>query len=130
MRLPRTTIGRLMVIVGLIATATWAGLAVERTRSNKSRFHIHIQNDGPPYQPLNAFSETPAWVAFWPVYWRTLLGLPWDWRYDCVSGDGPRKIACDHDFPRLNRRDDGGRIVGVDLDLLQAVFDGKPRSRQ
>jgi hypothetical protein len=130
MRMPRTTIRRLMVVVLLIAMATWAGLAAERTRLNKSRAHIHYQNDGMLNKPLENFSETRAWVPFWPVYWRTLLGLPWDWRYECVSGAGHRKVACDHDFPRLNVCDGRGRFVGFDFELLQAVFDGQPRSRR
>ena len=35
MRMPRTTIRRLMVFVLMIGTATWAGLAAERTRSTR-----------------------------------------------------------------------------------------------
>ena len=60
---------------------------------------------------------TPEWVEFWPVYWRTLLGLPWDWRYVCVPGDGHREVACEHDFPKLSV---------PDVELLQAVLDGRP----
>jgi hypothetical protein len=127
--MPKTTIRRLMVIVLLIGTSTWAGLAAARTRSNKSRSHVHYKNEGEPTAPLQNFSQTRAWVPFWPVYWRTLLGLRWDWHYDCISGDGNRKIACEHDFPRLNLRDDQGRIRGVDFELLQAVFKGQPRLR-
>jgi hypothetical protein len=130
MRMPKTTIRRMMVMVLVIGMATWAGVAAERTRTNKSRSHVHFNNEGELGAPLREFSETRAWVPFWPVYWRTLLGLPWDWRYDCVSGDGIREVACDHDFPRLNLRDGRGRIVGVDFELLQAVFNGQPRSRR
>lgn len=130
MRMPRTTIRRLMVIVLLIGMATWAGLAAERTRTNEARAHVHIKDEGASNAPLSDFSETRAWVPFWPVYWRTLLGLPWDWRYDCVSGNPTREVACDHDFPRLNLRDYRGRIMGLDIELLQAVFNGQRRSRR
>ena len=58
------------------------------------------------------FTMTPEWVPFWSVYWRTLLGLHWDWRYHCVPADGRREVACEHDFPRLNLRDDHGIFVG------------------
>jgi hypothetical protein len=130
MRMPKTTIRRLMVIVLLIGIGTWAGVAAERTRSNQLRSHLHYNNEGAPNAPLTDFSQTRAWVPFWPVYWRTLLGLPWDWHYDCVTGHGSREVACDHDFPRLNLRNDHGRIVGVDFELLQGVFNGQPRSRR
>jgi hypothetical protein len=130
MRTPKSTTRRLMVIVLLIGIGTWAGVAAERTRSNKSRAHLHYKNEGAPNAPLTDFSLTRAWVPFWPVYWRTLLGLPWDWHYDCVSGDGSRQVACDHDFPELNIRDAYGRPAGVDFELLQAVFSGQPRSRR
>ncbi len=47
-----------------------------------------------------------------------------------LSGNGSREVACDHDFPQLNHRDDHGRIRGVDFELLQAVFNGQPRSQR
>ena len=130
MQIPKTTIRRLMVLVLVIGMATWAGLAAERTRSNKSRSHVHFNNEGELNAPLRDFSQTRAWVPFWPVYWRTLLGLPWDWHYDCVAGDGIREVACEHDFPRLHLRGDHGRVVGVDFELLQDVFNGQARSRR
>jgi hypothetical protein len=130
MRMPKTTIRRLMVIVLLIGTSIWAGLAATRTRSNKSRAHLHYNNECDLNAPLRDFSQTRAWVPFWPVYWRTLLGLRWDWRYNCVTGDGSREVACDHDFPQLNHRDDHGRIRGVNFELLQAVFTGQPSSQR
>ncbi len=68
MQMPRTTIRRLTVIVLVIGTVTWAGLAAERTRSNKLRSHIHHHNDGASNAPLRDFSQTRAWVPFWPVY--------------------------------------------------------------
>jgi hypothetical protein len=130
MRMPRATTRRLMVIVLVIGTITWAGLAAERTRSNTSRSHIHFHNEGVANEPLNDFSETRAWVPFWPVYWRTFLGLPWDWHYDCVPGEGSREVACEHDFARLILRNGEGTIVGVDFEILQAIFNGQPRSRR
>jgi hypothetical protein len=117
MRPPRTTIRGLMAIVLFIAAASWAGVAAERTRSKREREHIHLHADGVPHEWNGKFSVTPEWVPFWPVYWRTLLGLPWDWGYVCVSRDGHREYACTHDFPKL---------TGKDLDLLKAVFDGRP----
>ena len=75
---------------------------------------------------FRALSETRKWVPFWPVYWRTLLGLPWDWRYDCVPGDGRREVACEHDYPQLFVREDGGKTLGLYFQLLQAVWDGRP----
>ena len=46
MPMPKTTIRRLMALVLVIGTATWAGVAAERTRSNKSRSHVHFNNEG------------------------------------------------------------------------------------
>ena len=117
MRPPRTTIRRLMAIVLFIAAATWAGVAAERTQSNRARFHTHFHANGVPHDWTGEFSMSPEWVPFWPVYWRTLLGLPWDWRYVCVPGDGHREVACEQDFPNLSV---------PDVELLQAVFDGRP----
>jgi hypothetical protein len=117
MRSPRTTIRGLMAIVLFIAAATWVGLAAERTRSNRARFHTHFYANGVPHDWDGEFSMTPEWVPFWPVYWRTLLGLPWDLRYVCVPGDGHREVACEHDFPRLSDQD---------VELLQAIFEGRP----
>jgi hypothetical protein len=117
MRPPRTTIRRLMAIVLFIAVATWAGVAAERTRSNRARFHAHFHANGVPHDWNGEFTVTPEWVGFWPVYWRTLFGLPWDWRYVCVPGDGHREVACEHDFPKLSV---------PEVELLQAVFDGRP----
>src|SRR4051794_37186298 len=77
MRPPRTTIRRLMAAVLFIAAATWAGVAVERTQSNRARFHTHFHANGVPHDWNGEFSMTPEWVPFWPVYWRTLLSLPW-----------------------------------------------------
>ena len=126
MRMPRTTIRRLMAIVFFIAVATWAGVAADRTRSNKARFHTHFHPNGVPHDPNGEFSMTPEWVPFWPVYWRTLLSLPWDWRYVCVPGDGRREVACEHDFPQLFTREDGEKSTSLNFKLLQAVFDGRP----
>jgi hypothetical protein len=111
------TIRRLMMIVLFIAAATWAVLAAERTRSNKARFHTHFHANGVPHDWNGGFDMTPEWVPFWPVYWRTLLGLPWDWRYVCVPGDGDREVACEHDFPKLSDQD---------VELLQTILDGRP----
>jgi hypothetical protein len=129
MRKPRTTIRRLMVIVLLIGLVMWAGLAAERTRSNKARFHCHYQSLGDPNDPQWAFSVTPEWVPFWPVYWRTFLGLHWDWRLCCVSGDGRRDVACEHDFPHIIVHDEAGRFADFDLKRFLAVLDGKQPSR-
>jgi hypothetical protein len=126
MRMPKATIRRLMATVLLIAAATWAGLAAERTRSNKARFHTHFHANGVPHDPEGDFSMTPEWVPFWPVYWRTLLGLRLDWRYVCVPGDGPREVACEHDFPRIFVRDGGGKFVDLNFRLVQAILDGRP----
>jgi hypothetical protein len=126
MKMPRTTIRRLMAIVLLIAAFTWVGLAAERTRSNKARFHTHFHANGVPHDPYGEFSMTPEWVPFWPVYWRTLVGLPWDWRYDCVSRDGRREIACEHDFPRILVSDDRGKRTNVNFEVLQGVWNGGP----
>jgi hypothetical protein len=126
MRMPRTTIRRLMAIMLFIATGTWAGVVAERTRSNKARHHTHFHPNGVPHDLNGEFGMTPKWVPFWPVYWRTLLGLPWDWRYDCVPGDGRREVACEHDFPQLLVREDGEKSTNLNFKLLQAVFDGRP----
>jgi hypothetical protein len=115
-----------MAIVLLIAASTWAGLAAERTRSNKARFHTHFHANGVPNDPEGDFSMTPKWVPFWPVYWRTLLGLKWDWRYVCVPGEGRREVACEHDFPQICVSNDGGKAWDLNFKLLQAVFDGRP----
>ena len=48
MRMPRTTIRHLMVIVLLIAMVTWAGITAQRTLSNKSRFHTHFHDESTP----------------------------------------------------------------------------------
>jgi hypothetical protein len=126
MRMPRATVRRLMAVVLFFAVATWAGVAAERTRANKARHHTHFHANGVPHDPDGEFSMTPEWIPFWPVYWRTLLSLPWDWRYDCVPGDGRREVACEHDFPGLLVRENGGKAHGLNFQLLQAVFDGRP----
>src|SRR4051794_16413221 len=101
MRTPRTTIRHLMAIVLLIAVSTWAGLAAERTRSNKARFHTHFHAYGAPHDPYGEFEMTPEWDPFWPVYWCTLLGLPWNWRYVCIPANGRRDIICEREFPQI-----------------------------
>jgi hypothetical protein len=126
MWMPRTTVRRLMAVVLFIAAATWAGVAAERTWANKARRHTHIQANGVPHDLNGEFTMFRKWVPFWPVYWRTLLGLPWDWRYDCVPGDGRREVACEHDFPHLFVREDGGKTLGLNFQLVQAVWDGRP----
>jgi hypothetical protein len=130
MHKPRTTIRRLMAIVLLIGVGIWAGLAAERTRSNKARFHTHLQSLGDPNDAHWEFSMTPEWVPFWPVYWRTFMGLPWDWRLECVSGEGRREVACEHDFPRIFVHDQSGRSAGLDIEILQAVLEGQPPSQR
>src|SRR4051812_33858263 len=126
MRTPRTTIRHLMAIVLLIAASTWAGLAAERTRSNKARFHTHFHANGVPHDPYGEFGMTPEWVPFWPVYWRTLLGLPWNWHYVCVPGNGRREIVCECDFPQIFVLEDGEKSPNLNFERLQAVFDGQP----
>ena len=56
--------------------------------------------------------------------WRTLLGLPWDWRYDCLPGDGRREVAFEHDFPRLYVGDARRWKQQLDFKFLLDVFDG------
>jgi hypothetical protein len=124
------TIRRLMAIVLLIAVGIWAGLAAEKTRTNKARSHIHFQPFGDPNVPLWGFSETREWVPFWPVYWRTFLGLPWDWRLDCVSSEHRREVACEHDFPELFVHDDTGRVTGFNSNMLQDIFERPPFVRR
>ena len=130
MRMPRTTIRHLMVIVLLIAMVTWAGITAQRTLSNKSRFHTHFHDESAQNGRDGVYSRTPEWIAFWPVYWRTLLGLPWDWRYECVSGDRHRDVVCEHDFPRLIIRDNGGRFSGFNSELMQSLFKGQRTSQR
>jgi hypothetical protein len=130
MNKPRTTIRRLIAIVLLIGVAIWAGLAAQRTRSNKARFHTHLQSLGDPDDPNWEFTVTPEWVPFWPVYWRTLLGLRWDWRLECISGDVRREIACEHDFPQMNAQDDPDKFAGFGFKRLQAIFDTQSPSRR
>lgn len=125
MRMPRTTIRSLMAIVLLIGVAIWAGLAAERTRSNKARFHTHFHANGVPHDPNGEFAMTPAWIPFWPVYWRTLLGLPWNWHYACVPGSGRRKVVCERDFPQIFVLENGKKSANFSFEHLQAAFDGQ-----
>jgi hypothetical protein len=115
-----------MAIVVLIAAITWLGVAAERTRSNKSRFHTHFHANGIPHDPFGDFMVTATRVPFWPVYWRTVLGLPWDWNYRCVPGDGHRGLVCEHDFPQIYVHDEKGRPGKLDFLALQAIFDDRP----
>ena len=121
----RRTIRYLMAVIVFIAVAIWAGLAAERTRSNRARFHTHLHANGIPHDPDGGFSMTPHWIPFWPEYLRTLLGLPWDWRYQCLPGNGPRAIVCDRDYPQMYVRDDRRKHPPPDYPTLLELFGGK-----
>jgi hypothetical protein len=127
---PRFTLRRLLAIVLMMGTVIWPGIAGERTRLNKARFHTDFHAAGFPVYHQGDFAQSPEWVPFWPVYWRSLLGLPWDWRYQCVPGGIHRNVACKHDIPELIVRDDGGNFHGFKLSLLQNVLEGKPTSQR
>jgi hypothetical protein len=127
MRRPRTTIRRVMAIVLLIGVVIWAGIAAERTSWNKARFHTHLQSIGDPNDLKWSFSETPEWVPFWPVYWRTVLGLRWDWRLQCIPGGHHGDVACEHDLP-IFVHDHARGITDLNIELVQSLFGGQPSS--
>ena len=129
MHQPRTTIRRLMAVVLLLGIAIWACLAAIRTRTNRARFPSHYRLLGDPNDTQWEIVVTPEWVPFWPVYWRTLLGLRWDWHLECVSGVRRREVACDHDLPQMVVHDDTGRSTGYNSKMLRDVVERLKPSR-
>lgn len=111
MRLPRVrfTVRRLMVAVAVVGVAAWLTITAVRVANDPNgggMRHLRMRIDTREL----VTQGHPVEGAFWPRYWRRLLGQPWPGSYVCP-------IACREQHERID-----GHIL-IDLISSDGNFD-------
>ncbi len=117
-----------MALVAIFALGSWAFVAYDRATRVGYRQHTHTFVDEIPTTPRGVTVHETIVVPFWSIYWRTALGLAWDWNYICSPDVSPHGFACSFDHPELlYHPDKDSPRIEYRWDLVRAIRHGSTK---